>query len=353
MTTKFVQHGTAFFPTAEENLVTHPRLAAGTYSIAVHPEKGFFFEKVDNLTVPTKRYGNTNKHTERILTTFGQRENQTTGILLSGDKGSGKSMLANNLSVELFKQDIPTIVVNSPFHGESFNKFLAMLSQPVMMMFDEFEKVYSDEDHQQALLTLLAGTYSAYQKLFVFTTNDRYRINKHMLNRPGRIFYHLAYRGMELEAIVEYAKDNLVNQDHLQDLMIVAQTIEAFNFDMLKSLIEEMNRFNEPAREAVALMNIRPESSEYISYVGDLLKDDKPILKADMHMRCHNPLINGVTFSIKNGKKDSDGDAQYNNYQMTRDDLKLFDHDKGELHFANKDGFKIVLRREYTKEFAF
>jgi len=91
------------------------------------------------------------------MRTFTDRSNST-GVLLTGEKGSGKTLLAKHLSIMGYDMGIPTIVINSAWTGDSFNKLIQDIEQPLIVMFDEFEKVYNREE-QEKMLTLLDGVY--------------------------------------------------------------------------------------------------------------------------------------------------------------------------------------------------
>ena len=86
-----------------------------------------------------------------------------------------------------------------------------------MVLFDEFEKVY-DSDEQEEMLTLLDGVFPS-KKLFVLTCNDKWRVNQHMRNRPGRIFYMLDFTGLDEDFVVEYCHDNLKNLANIDGVL--------------------------------------------------------------------------------------------------------------------------------------
>ena len=107
--------------------------------------RGMLREQIDGFEIKGKVYGDTIRNTKRVLNTFGDRP-ATTGVMLAGEKGSGKSLLAKMISVEGAKDGIPTIVINAPWVGDKFNAFMQMIEQPCMVLFDEFEKVYDSDD---------------------------------------------------------------------------------------------------------------------------------------------------------------------------------------------------------------
>ena len=74
------------------------------------------------------------------------------GILLWGPPGTGKTLLARVLGMKCVEQDYPCVIINTPWSGDNFNRFIQTIDQPCMILFDEFEKIYSREQ-QELLLT--------------------------------------------------------------------------------------------------------------------------------------------------------------------------------------------------------
>ena len=253
--TYYFKTGTTFRPTAEANTDIRSTLPVGNYVIK-EDMSGMYFEVVDAFNLPPKLYGANPRYTSRILSTFMARENAT-GVMLAGEKGSGKSLLAKTVSITGAEQNIPTIIINSAWCGDAFNMLIQSIEQPAIILFDEFEKVYSAEQ-QQDILTLLDGVFPT-KKLFLLTCNDKWRVDQHMRNRPGRIFYIIDFTGLDPVFIEEYCKDNLQNQMYIDTICKLASMFSQFNFDMLTALVEEMNRYDESPHTALEMLNMRPE----------------------------------------------------------------------------------------------
>ena len=144
----FLKSGNTFRVATKEALDLHEALPAGNYVIKQDPYENLFIEHIEDFDVPAKLYGSVHKQTERVVSTFLKRD-KSTGILMTGEKGSGKTMLSKNICIELAQLNIPTIVINQPWHGEKFNTLIQAIQQPCIILFDEFEKVYDREQQEQ------------------------------------------------------------------------------------------------------------------------------------------------------------------------------------------------------------
>lgn len=296
LNTQFAQTGEQFFNFDGNSQVVHEILPAFVYVLKFHSKLGFYLERTLDFTLPAKMYGDLGKTGDRVLATFEARASNT-GVLLAGNKGSGKSLLAKSICAKAKAKGLPTILINSPFGGEQFNTFMASIVQPCVIFVDEFEKVYieepggnqarrRDEDEdtssnhgsQNGLLTLLDGTYGG-NKLFLFTCNDMWKVSTHMRNRPGRIFYFKKFDGLDEEFIREYCVDNLKDKDTAiqQEIVDLAMSLSSFSFDMLQALVWEMNQYGERAEEAVKLLNVKSMYDDQTTYSVSVLHRGKPI----------------------------------------------------------------------------
>lgn len=343
--------GDNIYPTSKANLNLVEKIPPGNYIVQFNQlTNSFYLTRIHDFELPKKLYCNINEQADRILNTFHDRAN-TTGVLLVGEKGSGKSLLAKVISVKALKYGIPTIIINTPFTGDAFNQFIQAIHQECIITFDEFEKTYNssfddngdvDAPSQEKILTLLDGMFPS-KKLFLFTANNRYKINLHMINRPGRLFYNLEFTGIDNQFIKEYCEDRLNEKKYIRSIQEVRAMIREFNFDMLQSLVEEMNRYDESPMDALKMLNIKP-SKENETYEVKMKKKAGYKIYPGHHSIGCNPLLNGASFYLT--KKDGGNISMFLSYN----DMISTDIENGIFQYE-KDGFHFTLTKKNEREF--
>lgn len=345
---RFIKNGNQFMVASEESMDVRDMLPAGNYTVKEMPMGGpLYLEQIDSFTSISKVYGDCLKNTDRVIRTFLARP-AATGVMLTGEKGSGKTLLTKNIAIELAKLDIPTIVINAPWHGDKFNSFIQTITQPCAILFDEFEKTY-DRDEQEAILTLLDGVFPS-KKLFMLTTNDKYRVDYHMRNRPGRIFYMLDFKGLDGTFISEYCEDNLNNKTHIEKIVNISSLFAEFNFDMLKALVEEMNRYNETPQESLRMLNAKPEFDGGSKYNVEVIHNGE-VVKGDVNPSVFNgnPLQpKGIEVSFDTDPDDDSADWEYMEFNANA--LVTVDAQAGKFVFEDK-GTRVILTKVQTKNY--
>jgi len=350
--TFYIKQGNNIRVTREGNVPITKDLPVGTYVLKID-DAGYFLEKIDNFTMPPKLYGDTLRFSDRIFNTFQDRSGPT-GVMLTGEKGSGKTLLAKHLSLTAAKHGYSTIVVNQNFTDDGFHTLIQSIDQPAVIMFDEFEKVYSEIEEQQSVLTLLDGIFNS-KKLFMLTCNDRWRVDVHMRNRPGRLYYMLDFDGLDTKFVREYCEDNLVNKEHIEKVCAVSLVFDRFNFDMLKAIVEEMNRYNETPQQVLRMINARPEFSNNTNFDVRVFHGRRPIDENDSDTVWEgNPLNpDGIDISIKvpnpDIKSDKDPTKIWHELMFSPNDLVKIDPTAGTFTFTDKDSYTLVLTRQKPK----
>lgn len=329
-----VQIGKTFKYSAQD-INTTQKLPVGTYLLKYNSnDDEYYYEQKPDFDVPTKVYGDSIDIAKRYLNTF-TNSNGNTGVLLTGKKGTGKSLTAKMVCK---LSNLPVILITEDFRGDTFKSFLTNLEQEVIVFIDEFEKVYDEEHTQNEFLSLLDGVFMG-KKLYLFTSNNIDRINRYMLNRPGRIHYLREYDSLDQHIVNDVIADNLTNKDYRTELTDVIDLLGGVTMDVLLAIIAEVNMYNESPRVAVKHLNIKPESQNYELklYIKDKLITSE--------YTSYHPLSNEKLYF----EYQTDGDYDYVNIDLKDATVTT----KNKTIEIKKDNIKIVCTPSSTYKFAF
>ena len=118
----------------------------------------------------------------------------TTGILLSGMKGSGKTLMAKKIAKE---SGLPIIVIDSKVASDDIEPFFAKITDDVCIIFDEIDKYWNT----RYLLTFFDGVRPTCKKMVIATCNDEKEINAYLNDRCSRIRYKKRFGGLSKETV--------------------------------------------------------------------------------------------------------------------------------------------------------
>lgn len=259
MPVTFINSGQKTYVESSPEGMKTTKLKPAVYSIEFSREEGFYLLNIAEVyKLPVKLYGNYEKAAKRVIKTHFDKEGNT-GILLTGLKGTGKSVFVKIVANEMMKLGLPVIQINKAFNGEDLFNFVENIGACVLL-FDEFGKNYScynttSQPTQVSLLSLLDGL-SNNKRLHLFTENNKEDISQYLINRPGRIHYHFNYNRLTSEVIREYCKDNDIPDNVIDELIGLSGKIRVLSFDVVKCIIEEWKRYGGTIEEHLPILNI-------------------------------------------------------------------------------------------------
>lgn len=257
-----VQSGTMFM-IYDDSVKTYSELPTGAYEVCFSKMTGFFLKIRNDFKVTEKVYGNHSIKVDKVLKSF-QLSDRNFGLILSGQKGIGKSMFMRVLAERAGGLGYPVIVVDNYIPG--IDNFLSSIDQECVVLFDEFEKTFrQDDDHhepQEELLSLFDGIDGG-KKLYVITCNRVSGLNEYFLNRPGRFHYHFILSTPTGDEVREYMEDNL-NEDAKRYInnIVALSSMSAFTYDVLRAIAFELNLGNNLSE---TMMDLNIERERYLS----------------------------------------------------------------------------------------
>jgi len=181
--------------------------------------------------------------------------------------------------------------------------------------------------------------------------NDKYRVNSHMRNRPGRIFYMLDFKGLDAAFIEEYCNDRLNNKAHIPQIVRLTMMFDSFNFDMLKALIEEMNRYNESPNQAMEMLNARPVDAGTVKHHVSVFVEGKEINSDHVWPSVirGNPISQDeLNFRIDTHPDDADADTT--TLEVTPEHLRKIDPETGTFTYIVNEGRPGMTTLVFTRE---
>lgn len=239
-----------------DSVQTFASLPVATYGIGFSRMSGYSLHLMEPLAPGEEIvYGNHGSRVQRIVTGYSAMD-RSLGVILSGDKGMGKSLMIRMLAKRMREEhDLPTVLVQHD--TPRLAAFLDELGEAVIV-FDEFEKVFpNDEDESQNQFLSLFDGLSTTKRLYVLSVNELQRVNDYMLNRPGRFHYHMRFAYPEPETVATYLRNQVpgVAEKQVNEIVDFSRKYD-INFDHLRAIAFEL-RLGESFTEVIGDLNIK------------------------------------------------------------------------------------------------
>lgn len=284
----------------DDSLKTYDKLPAQAYQVNFNPRAGFSLSLYDNIEIKEKIYGVHMQKVEKVLKSF-KTFDRNLGVILSGDKGIGKSLFAKILSSKAIELGYPLVIVNTYYPGIA--DYLNSIQQEVVVLFDEFDKNFyagrdtsdSMNDPQTEMLTLFDGL-SQGKKLFVITCNYINKLNDFLVNRPGRFHYHFRFEYPNADEIRMYLEDKIPENRYveIQKVIDFSQKVK-LNYDSLRAIAFELAFSEDTFGNIIKDLNILNLDEE--RYTATIVLKDKTKYKVNNgHPFCLDMFNDDVTY---------------------------------------------------------
>lgn len=256
-----------------------PDLPVGVYKMELNSLFNYLYLNhiSDQFEFPYKVYGTQFDFVNRVVKSW-QNTDGNMGVLLTGLKGTGKTVTAQMICNTM---KLPVIIVS--FHSELLVSFINSINQNVIILIDEFEKIY--DRHQNSLLSVMDGVLkTSFRKMFLLTTNEM-TIEQNMLLRPSRIRYIKNFTDMEMDTIIEIVDDNLKYPEHRASILNTISELSIITIDIVKSIVEEVNIHAEDPTHFTDIFNIHTDDTEMYNVYE--IKEDGFKTEVETKVRVH------------------------------------------------------------------
>lgn len=201
------------------------------------------FKLSPDLVMPEKLYEteDSTKFVNKVINYFNKSTDGTTGVMLSGLKGSGKTITAKNIALH---SNLPIILIDKSFRPSMLSKLFNLLETiPACIFFDEIDKLGKDYDSDY-LLKVLDGANTCGKKLVLCTCNDADDINEYLKDRCSRIRYWREFDEIPPSLITEILSDKLNDKTEVNALTdFIIENFDCISFDNIVSFADEVNEY--------------------------------------------------------------------------------------------------------------
>ncbi len=305
MTSTYIETG-GHVRVYDDAVRTHQMFPLGTYRVHFGSKEGFSLVKIDDLTVGSERiYGGRDKKVQKIFRSYALSD-RSLGVMLSGDKGIGKSLFLRMVAEEALDQGLPVVVVSEDNDG--IVEFLDSLDE-CLIVFDEFEKTFpagrnghsGAGNRQNQFLTLFDGLSSA-RRIYCLTVNDIADISTYIVNRPGRFHYHMRFEYPGPDEVRQYLMDQApgADPDEIENVALFSRRAR-LNYDHLRAIAFELQQPDTLFSEVVEDLNIK--SVEPSTYRIEARFPDGKVWSDEVEMNLFERGDVGRTFELRNSTR--------------------------------------------------
>lgn len=285
-------------------------LPKGTFHVTFSPMRGYGLERLESeFTIPETQhvFGRREGRVDMIEDSYNDSE-RSVGVMLTGEKGIGKTLFSRMVATRMRKHDMPTIIVDGSSVGNAngLANFLDTLPSNVVIMFDEYEKVF-DEEKQNALLGLFDGT-SITKRMYIITANNTYKLNDYIKGRPGRFLFDIKFNFLNDKDVEEYLTYHLPELPKSElGFAKKLSTLYDLNYDMLNALVR-MRKIGYSFLDSIETLNLGLKDS-----YGDTSKKDVDIVIeiTDKHTKEVTTVTDSRSFNMLHQLSDTDKKSVY------------------------------------------
>lgn len=275
--TVFIRQGNMIKPVAKTPNTAQETLAPGVYVPTLTPEGELFLEIVkEKYDLPKHIFGDALDNAKTIFETYAvDRKDLPTGVLLSGKKGAGKSLLAEVLGQTAINNNVPVVELRSKLPGNIIRRICDMCS-PMVLYIDEIDRLYKNDYERSDMDGLVAtiGASSTKNVLTIVTTNKKASLPDAFIDRPTRFMFAIDYSYIAKNVVEEMVKMNGLSD---KDLKYLLRLRHSLTYDVLNTYIHLFKKLGSSAEFDLVkhMYNLPTKDSIDVQLLGAAFGEDK------------------------------------------------------------------------------
>jgi len=289
--TLLLDHGSHICVSAYSDKDRLEALRPAVYEIVLTDTGVKLFTLQDKFLVSERKFGDHNEF-RKVLTEDYDRVGPSVGVILIGIKGSGKTMLAEDVCNHYLKLGLPVFRVNTIL-PLSVLELVSAAAGPAVWYFDEFGKVYREDKDNSNRDDLLGffGSASRLGSLYLVTANHDNELSNFMVHRPGRFRYSFSFHTPNLEQLDEVFNHYMVDEE-LRPMLRAWVSQNDVSYDVLcsvlpvirgcktrKEVYDKARIFNIPSFPNFGITHFNTVDSLYMDRsAADFINQSSPIL---------------------------------------------------------------------------
>jgi len=277
------------------------RLEPGEYEIKFNGENFFIRERSTEVNPTSDVTQTALDRSNMIYSAFLSRKGESTGAILHGIHGGGKTLISELITINAIKDEIPVIHVNEYVIGDFMRDVISTVGRCVLV-FDEIDRTHGPS--QLNKLTSFFSDSSIKDTLFILTTNNVEKLPAVFNDRPGRFLFKMAFDGCTLEdlSVLTFSPryEKVQWASGINDFLGIYTSVVRPSYDVLKAVMDiavhsssvenlqqSLIEYNVPALlndEVINLVVNSKEKHSNITYGLSSFPDfDQSLIEHDLH----------------------------------------------------------------------